>query len=109
MVWFSHLFYFLNQIVDMMTESAGVNEHQRGAQRTYLLTVCLKEGRGLVIRDRCGECQISVYKQHTLKHYTQPPFLITISGFCISACLLKVYPSVGVNTAQQNVLVVQMR
>ncbi|KTF88206.1 hypothetical protein cypCar_00019093, partial [Cyprinus carpio] len=41
-------------IVDMMTESAGVNEHQRGAQRTYLLTVCLKEGRGLVIRDRCG-------------------------------------------------------
>ncbi|XP_042615477.1 multiple C2 and transmembrane domain-containing protein 2-like [Cyprinus carpio] len=44
----------LTEIVDMMTESAGVNEHQRGAQRTYLLTVCLKEGRGLVIRDRCG-------------------------------------------------------
>uniref|UniRef100_A0A8C2DK65 Multiple C2 domains, transmembrane 2b n=1 Tax=Cyprinus carpio TaxID=7962 RepID=A0A8C2DK65_CYPCA len=38
----------------MKTETAGVNEHQREAQRTYLLTICLKEGRGLVIRDRCG-------------------------------------------------------
>ncbi|XP_052458625.1 multiple C2 and transmembrane domain-containing protein 2-like isoform X1 [Carassius gibelio] len=43
-----------NNILDMKTESAGVNEHQRQAQRTYLLTICLKEGRGLVIRDRCG-------------------------------------------------------
>ncbi|XP_043101743.1 multiple C2 and transmembrane domain-containing protein 2 isoform X3 [Puntigrus tetrazona] len=41
-------------ILDMKTESAGVNEHQREAPRTYLLTICLKEGRGLVIRDRCG-------------------------------------------------------
>ncbi|XP_016307776.1 multiple C2 and transmembrane domain-containing protein 2-like isoform X1 [Sinocyclocheilus anshuiensis] len=43
-----------NNILDMKTESAGVNEHQREAQRTYLLTIYLKEGRGLVIRDRCG-------------------------------------------------------
>ncbi|XP_016366269.1 multiple C2 and transmembrane domain-containing protein 2, partial [Sinocyclocheilus rhinocerous] len=43
-----------NNILDMKTETAGVNEHQREAQRTYLLTICLKEGRGLVIRDRCG-------------------------------------------------------
>ncbi len=49
----------------MKTETAGVNEHQKEAQRTYLLTICLKEGRGLVIRDRCGECQISVYKHNT--------------------------------------------
>uniref|UniRef100_A0A671LA22 Multiple C2 and transmembrane domain-containing protein 2-like n=1 Tax=Sinocyclocheilus anshuiensis TaxID=1608454 RepID=A0A671LA22_9TELE len=40
--------------LDLSTESAGVNEHQREAQRTYLLTIYLKEGRGLVIRDRCG-------------------------------------------------------
>uniref|UniRef100_A0A672R3X7 C2 domain-containing protein n=1 Tax=Sinocyclocheilus grahami TaxID=75366 RepID=A0A672R3X7_SINGR len=38
----------------MKTEPAGVNEHQREAPRTYLLTIYLKEGRGLVIRDRCG-------------------------------------------------------
>ncbi|XP_016307777.1 multiple C2 and transmembrane domain-containing protein 2-like isoform X2 [Sinocyclocheilus anshuiensis] len=44
----------LAEILDMKTESAGVNEHQREAQRTYLLTIYLKEGRGLVIRDRCG-------------------------------------------------------
>ncbi|XP_016409083.1 multiple C2 and transmembrane domain-containing protein 2-like, partial [Sinocyclocheilus rhinocerous] len=43
-----------NNILDMKTESAGVNEHQREAQRTYLLTINLKEGHGLVIRDRCG-------------------------------------------------------
>ncbi|KAK7170873.1 hypothetical protein R3I94_000929 [Phoxinus phoxinus] len=40
--------------LDMRTETAGVSEHQREPQRTYLLTICLKEGRGLVIRDRCG-------------------------------------------------------
>ncbi|XP_016140398.1 multiple C2 and transmembrane domain-containing protein 2 isoform X1 [Sinocyclocheilus grahami] len=43
-----------NNILDMKTEPAGVNEHQREAPRTYLLTIYLKEGRGLVIRDRCG-------------------------------------------------------
>ncbi|XP_026122472.1 multiple C2 and transmembrane domain-containing protein 2-like isoform X1 [Carassius auratus] len=43
-----------NNILDMKAESAGGNEHQRQAQKTYLLTICLKEGRGLVIRDRCG-------------------------------------------------------
>ncbi|KAL1271829.1 hypothetical protein QQF64_030845 [Cirrhinus molitorella] len=43
-----------NNIVDMKTESTGVNEHRKEAQRTYLLTICLKEGRRLVIRDRCG-------------------------------------------------------
>ncbi|XP_077084008.1 multiple C2 and transmembrane domain-containing protein 2 isoform X2 [Siphateles boraxobius] len=43
-----------NSILDMRTETAGVCEHQREPQRTYLLTICLKEGRGLVIRDRCG-------------------------------------------------------
>ncbi|KAG1959470.1 multiple C2 and transmembrane domain-containing protein [Pimephales promelas] len=42
------------EILDMRTETAGVSEHQRERQRTYLLTICLKEGRGLVIRDRCG-------------------------------------------------------
>ncbi|XDV18731.1 hypothetical protein PO909_024368 [Leuciscus waleckii] len=43
-----------NSILDMRTETAGVSEHQRETQRSYLLTLCLKEGRGLVIRDRCG-------------------------------------------------------
>ncbi|RXN30298.1 multiple C2 and transmembrane domain-containing 2-like protein [Labeo rohita] len=43
-----------NQILDMKTESTGVNEHQKEAHKTYLLTICLKEGRRLVIRDRCG-------------------------------------------------------
>ncbi|XDV18732.1 hypothetical protein PO909_024368 [Leuciscus waleckii] len=42
------------EILDMRTETAGVSEHQRETQRSYLLTLCLKEGRGLVIRDRCG-------------------------------------------------------
>ncbi|XP_073692519.1 multiple C2 and transmembrane domain-containing protein 2 isoform X2 [Garra rufa] len=43
-----------DNILDMKTESAEVNEQQKEAQRTYLLTIRLKEGRGLVIRDRCG-------------------------------------------------------
>ncbi|KAK9971391.1 hypothetical protein ABG768_024760 [Culter alburnus] len=43
-----------NNNLDMRTETAGVSEHQRETQRTYLLTIFLKEGRGLVIRDRCG-------------------------------------------------------
>ncbi|XP_050969789.1 multiple C2 and transmembrane domain-containing protein 2 isoform X2 [Labeo rohita] len=43
-----------NNILDMKTESTGVNEHQKEAHKTYLLTICLKEGRRLVIRDRCG-------------------------------------------------------
>ncbi|XP_067301301.1 multiple C2 and transmembrane domain-containing protein 2 isoform X2 [Pseudorasbora parva] len=43
-----------NNILDMRTESTGVSEHKREPQRTYLLTISLKEGRGLVIRDRCG-------------------------------------------------------
>lgn len=43
-----------NSILDISTEMPGVCENQRESQRTYLLTICLKEGRGLVIRDRCG-------------------------------------------------------
>ncbi len=52
----SYIYILYNQILDMKTETSGVGEHQKEAQRTYLLTVGLKEGRGLVIRDRCGEC-----------------------------------------------------
>ncbi|XP_051985701.1 multiple C2 and transmembrane domain-containing protein 2-like [Xyrauchen texanus] len=44
----------LTEILDMRSETPGVSENQREAQRTYLLTICIKEGRGLVIRDRCG-------------------------------------------------------
>ncbi|XP_051506359.1 multiple C2 and transmembrane domain-containing protein 2 isoform X2 [Myxocyprinus asiaticus] len=38
----------------MGSETPGVSENQREDQKMYLLTICLKEGRGLVIRDRCG-------------------------------------------------------
>ncbi len=67
----------------MKTETSGVGEHQKEAQRTYLLTVGLKEGRGLVIRDRCGEC-INTTHPETL-HTTY--IWITITGFGISAYL----------------------
>ncbi|XP_056317043.1 multiple C2 and transmembrane domain-containing protein 2 isoform X2 [Danio aesculapii] len=43
-----------NSILDISGEMPGVCENQRESQRTYLLTICLKEGRGLVVRDRCG-------------------------------------------------------
>lgn len=43
-----------NGILDISAEMPGVCENQRESQRTYLLTICLKEGRNLVIRDRCG-------------------------------------------------------
>lgn len=89
--WFSHLlltfFFFLNQNLDMRTETAGVSEHQRETQRTYLLTIFLKEGRGLVIRDRCGECQISMYKHNT--PWSTTHILIAISGLWIGAYLLR--------------------
>ncbi|XP_030620886.1 multiple C2 and transmembrane domain-containing protein 2 [Chanos chanos] len=43
-----------NNIMDMGNEAAEGPESLRESQRTYLLTINLKEGRGLVIRDRCG-------------------------------------------------------
>lgn len=39
---------------DMAAESGTGCENQKDAQKTYLLSINLKEGRGLVIRDRCG-------------------------------------------------------
>ncbi|KAI7814161.1 multiple C2 and transmembrane domain-containing protein 2 isoform X2 [Triplophysa rosa] len=39
---------------DMRQEPPGAGENPRERERSYLLTICLKEGRGLVIRDRCG-------------------------------------------------------
>lgn len=36
-------------------ESPGAAEHPRVAARSFLLTIKLKEGRNLVIRDRCGK------------------------------------------------------
>lgn len=44
----------VTEIVDMRPGTPVVGENQRERQRSYLLTICLKEGRGLVIRDRCG-------------------------------------------------------
>ncbi|XP_055031067.2 multiple C2 and transmembrane domain-containing protein 2 isoform X1 [Misgurnus anguillicaudatus] len=44
----------VKEIVDMRPGTPVVGENQREHQRSYLLTICLKEGRGLVIRDRCG-------------------------------------------------------
>ncbi|XP_056605464.1 multiple C2 and transmembrane domain-containing protein 2 isoform X2 [Triplophysa dalaica] len=43
-----------NNILDMRQETPGAGANQREPERSYLLTICLKEGRGLVIRDRCG-------------------------------------------------------
>ncbi|CAG03084.1 unnamed protein product [Tetraodon nigroviridis] len=37
------------------SESAGVWGNSRGLHRSFLLTIHLKEGRNLVIRDRCGK------------------------------------------------------
>ncbi|TRY86721.1 hypothetical protein DNTS_031469 [Danionella cerebrum] len=59
-----------SSIVEMRPESAGGSESQRESSRTYLLTICLKEGRGLVIRDRCdlttddfmGSCGVELNK-----------------------------------------------
>uniref|UniRef100_I3J4Q7 Multiple C2 and transmembrane domain-containing protein 2 n=1 Tax=Oreochromis niloticus TaxID=8128 RepID=I3J4Q7_ORENI len=38
----------------MDNEAVNMSESARDSQRSYLLTVNLKEGRNLVIRDRCG-------------------------------------------------------
>uniref|UniRef100_A0AAY5ELR9 Multiple C2 domains, transmembrane 2b n=1 Tax=Electrophorus electricus TaxID=8005 RepID=A0AAY5ELR9_ELEEL len=43
-----------NTILDVAGEAAALWDSQRESQRTYLLSINLKEGRGLVIRDRCG-------------------------------------------------------
>uniref|UniRef100_A0A669CQE9 Multiple C2 and transmembrane domain-containing protein 2 n=1 Tax=Oreochromis niloticus TaxID=8128 RepID=A0A669CQE9_ORENI len=39
---------------EMDNEAVNMSESARDSQRSYLLTVNLKEGRNLVIRDRCG-------------------------------------------------------
>ncbi|KAF4083001.1 hypothetical protein AMELA_G00134930 [Ameiurus melas] len=41
-------------VVDMAVESGSPCEQQKEPQKSYLLSINLKEGRGLVIRDRCG-------------------------------------------------------
>ncbi|TSL68189.1 Multiple C2 and transmembrane domain-containing protein 2 [Bagarius yarrelli] len=41
-------------VVDMAGESGSVSENHKEPQRSYLLSINLREGRGLVIRDRCG-------------------------------------------------------
>ncbi|XP_060797029.1 multiple C2 and transmembrane domain-containing protein 2 isoform X2 [Neoarius graeffei] len=40
--------------LDMAGESGSVSENHKEPQKSYLLSINLKEGRGLVIRDRCG-------------------------------------------------------
>ncbi|XP_008296099.1 multiple C2 and transmembrane domain-containing protein 2 isoform X2 [Stegastes partitus] len=39
---------------EMGNETVGVSEHIRDPPRSFLLTINLKEGHNLVIRDRCG-------------------------------------------------------
>ncbi|XP_076595625.1 multiple C2 and transmembrane domain-containing protein 2 isoform X2 [Chaetodon auriga] len=43
-----------SQNCEMGNETPGVSENNRVPPRSYLLTISLKEGRNLVIRDRCG-------------------------------------------------------
>ncbi|XP_072515956.1 multiple C2 and transmembrane domain-containing protein 2 isoform X2 [Salminus brasiliensis] len=43
-----------NTIQDTAGETGSMGENQRELQKTYLLLINLREGRGLVIRDRCG-------------------------------------------------------
>ncbi|KAM9366890.1 multiple C2 and transmembrane domain-containing protein 2 isoform 2-T2 [Symphorus nematophorus] len=43
-----------NQNFDMGNETMSVSDNARIPPRSYLLTINLKEGRNLVIRDRCG-------------------------------------------------------
>ncbi|XP_017333913.1 multiple C2 and transmembrane domain-containing protein 2 isoform X2 [Ictalurus punctatus] len=42
------------EVVDMAGESGSPCELHKEPQKSYLLSINLKEGRGLVIRDRCG-------------------------------------------------------
>ncbi|XP_051235108.1 multiple C2 and transmembrane domain-containing protein 2 isoform X2 [Dicentrarchus labrax] len=44
----------VNQNYEMGNESFSVSENTRDLSRSFLLTINLKEGRNLVIRDRCG-------------------------------------------------------
>ncbi|XP_017554996.1 multiple C2 and transmembrane domain-containing protein 2 isoform X1 [Pygocentrus nattereri] len=43
-----------NTVLDMPGDTGNVCDNQRESQKMYLLSINLKEGRGLVIRDRCG-------------------------------------------------------
>ncbi|XP_034536638.1 multiple C2 and transmembrane domain-containing protein 2 isoform X2 [Notolabrus celidotus] len=43
-----------NQNSEMGNETTSVSENSRDLSRSFLLTINLKEGRNLVIRDRCG-------------------------------------------------------
>ncbi|XP_062404869.1 multiple C2 and transmembrane domain-containing protein 2 isoform X2 [Sardina pilchardus] len=43
-----------NSSLDVGGESLYLPEHLRDSQKTYLLNITLKEGKNLVIRDRCG-------------------------------------------------------
>lgn len=43
-----------HQNYEMDNDAVNMSESARDSQRSYLLTVNLKEGRNLVIRDRCG-------------------------------------------------------
>lgn len=47
----------------MDNEAVNMSESARDSQRSYLLTVNLKEGHNLVIRDRCGKELISALLQ----------------------------------------------
>lgn len=40
---------------EMGNDTLSVSEGSRDCGRSFLLTINLKEGRNLVIRDRCGE------------------------------------------------------
>lgn len=50
----SHIKEGDHQNYEMDNEAVNMSESARDSQRSYLLTVNLKEGRNLVIRDRCG-------------------------------------------------------
>lgn len=43
-----------NTMMDTSGETGSIGESQRELQKTYLLYINLREGRDLVIRDRCG-------------------------------------------------------
>lgn len=50
----SHIKEGDHQNYEMDNEAVNMSESARDSQRSYLLTVNLKEGHNLVIRDRCG-------------------------------------------------------
>lgn len=53
---------FLCVQCEMGNEAVSMSETVKDPPRSYLLTINLKEGRNLVIRDRCGKELISTAK-----------------------------------------------